>query len=276
MLTDRGFFAVAVLFYGVSFLFSIFLLRQGFRQENRFNYFLILAALIPHTIAMAMRGFNLSRCPIHNLYEATTFIIWTIAAAYAATGWWSRLRFLGAFASPVLFGLGVFALMPSLDPPHADNQPNFGGGLISAHAALISLAYGAFGLSAISGGMYLMQDRNLKYHKLQAAFSLLPPIQRLEGIMNALVIAGFILLTGGLALTPVIVHQQDFGAYVKGDAKILWSIVVWGLYLALVLMRWAFGQHGKRLAWGAVATFAFVMLTFWGFNLLSPIHNPAS
>jgi ABC-type uncharacterized transport system permease subunit len=276
MLTDRGFFAVAVLFYGVSFLFSIFLLRQGFRQDNRVNYFLVVAALIPHTIAMAMRGFNLSRCPIHNLYEATTFIIWTIAAAYVAIGWLARLRFIGAFASPVLFGLGVFALMKPLDPPHSETAANFGGGLVSAHAALIALAYGAFGLSAISGGMYLMQDRNLKYHKLQAAFSLLPPIQRLETIMNALVIAGFTLLTAGLALAPLIMEQQGTGASAKGDAKILWSIVVWGLYLALVLMRWAFGQHGKRLAWGAVATFAFVMLTFWGFNLLSPIHNPAS
>ena len=36
--------------------------------------------------------------------------------------------------------MGVFALMPALDPPHAP-QPDFSNGLASLHAALILLAY---------------------------------------------------------------------------------------------------------------------------------------
>ena len=44
----------------------------------------------------------------------------------------------------------------------------------------MSLSYGAFGLSAVAALMYLTQERNLKFHKLQAIFSLMPPIQRLE------------------------------------------------------------------------------------------------
>jgi ABC-type uncharacterized transport system permease subunit len=275
-MTDRGLFALAVLLYGVASLFSIFILRRAFRQDSRVLYFLVLAGFAFHTTAMVKRGFSLARCPIHNLYEATTFIIWTIAAAYLVSGVWRRVRFLGAFAAPVLFSVGVFALMPPLDPPHAPDAHNFGGGLISAHAAFISLAYGAFGLGAIAGGMYLMQDRNLKLNKLAAALSLMPPMQRLEAILNGLLVAGFILLTLGLALTPLIIHDADLASTVRGDPKLLWSLFVWALYLALVLMRWVWGQHGKRLAWGAVGAFAFVMLTFWGFNLLSPLHNPAT
>lgn len=275
-LTDRQHFAIAVLFYGVSFLYSVFLLRSGFRRDNRINYLVILGGFAFHTLAMLKRGFSLERCPINNLYEAMMFVIWTIVAAYLVSGVWHRVRFLGAFASPVIFGLGVFALMPSLDPPHPAG-PAFTGGLISAHAALIALAYGAFGLSSIAAAMYLLQDRNLKHHKLRAALSLLPPIQRLESIMSWLMVAGFLLLTAGLALTPFMLRQQqELGAFVRGDPKIVWSLFVWGVYLTLVLLRWAFSQRGTRLAWGAVASFAFVMLTFWGFNLLSPIHNPAS
>jgi len=275
-MTDRGMFALAVLLYGVASIFSIFIFRHGFRQDSRVLYFLVLGGFAFHTAAMVQRGFSLSRCPIHNLYEATTFVIWTIAAAYLVSGVWRKVRFLGAFAAPVLFSVGVFALMPPLDPPHAPDAHNFAGGLVSAHAAFISLAYGAFGLGAIAGGMYLIQDRNLKLHKLAAALSLMPPIQRLEAILNGLLIAGFVLLTLGLALTPLIIRNADLASTVRGDPKLLWSLFVWALYLGLVLMRWAFGQRGKRLAWGAVAGFAFVMLTFWGFNLLSPLHNPAT
>jgi len=50
---------------------------------------------------------------------------------------------------------------------------------------------------------------------------------------------------------------------------VVWSIFVWGLYLALLVLHWRFAQTGRRFAWGAVGGFAFVLLTFWGFSLLS-------
>jgi ABC-type transport system involved in cytochrome c biogenesis permease subunit len=221
---------------------------------------------------MFQRGFSLQRCPINNLYEATLFIAWTIVTAYLVFGLWSRLRFLGAFASPILLAIGIFALMPSLDPPHGD-QPVFTGGWLSLHAALILLSYGAFGLSAIAAVMYLTQEHDLKFNKLRAVFSLMPPIQRLELVTSRLLLAGFVLLTAGLAIgIGYLKETQD--VYFKGDSKILWSLLVWAGCLTLLVSRWRFAQRGRRLAWGAVGMFAFVLLTFWGSNLLSGIHNP--
>ncbi|HEY2081431.1 MAG TPA: cytochrome c assembly protein, partial [Verrucomicrobiae bacterium] len=101
--TDRHFFLLAVILYGFSMVYSVFLWRKGFRQDNRLNYFLLLIGFGLHTTAMSIRGFDLKHCPVNNLYEATTFIGWTIVTAYLIFGAWPRLRFLGAFASPVLF-----------------------------------------------------------------------------------------------------------------------------------------------------------------------------
>lgn len=270
--TDKRLFLLAVVLYGVSSLYSIFLLRTGFRQDNRINYLLLLLAAGLHTLAMLQRGFSLQRCPINNLYEATTFIAWTIVAAYLLIGVWARLRFLGAFASPVLFAIGVFALMPQLDPPHV-GHPTFTGGWMSLHAALILLSYGAFGLSAVAALMYLNQEHNLKFHKLRAVFSLVPPIQRLEIIIGRLLLTGLVLLTGGL-IAGAGWLKQTHGVYFKEDSKIFWSLFVWALYLTLLILRWGFAQRGRRFALGALGGFAFVLLTFWGFNLLSSIHNP--
>jgi ABC-type uncharacterized transport system permease subunit len=270
-LTDRNYFLVAVVLYGLSALYSIFLFRKGFRQDNRINYCLLLAAFAFHTMAMFERGFRLDRCPIHNLYEATTFVMWTMVAAYLAVGLWSRLRFLGAFASPLLFAIGVFALMPGLDEISA--RPEFGGGWLSLHVALFVLAYAAFGLSSVAGLMYLTQERDLKTHKLRAVFSLMPPIQRLDLVAGHLLLAGFVLLTAAL-IVSAIGAAQFAGLKFAGDPKILWSLFVWSLYLALVIMRWRFSQGGRRFAWGSIAGFVFVLLTFWGSSLLSPIHRP--
>src|SRR5438552_14991622 len=118
-------------------IYSVFLWRKGFRQDNRVNYLLLLGAFALHTTAMIQRGFSLNHCPVTNLYEATTFAAWTIVAVYLAVGFWARLRFLGAFASPVLFGIGVFALMPDLDTARGA-WPQLPEGSTSLHAALFS------------------------------------------------------------------------------------------------------------------------------------------
>lgn len=271
-LTDHTIFLLAVLIYGLSTVYSVFLWRKGFRQDNRINYCLLTVGFVFHTLAMVQRGFSFSRCPVNNLYEATAFLTWTIVAAYLVIGVWARLRFLGAFASPVLFSIGVFALMPDLDRPYTAGKPEFSGGLASFHAALILLAYGAFGLSSVAGLMYLTQERDLKFHKLRAIYSLLPPIERLERVIGRLTVIGFVLLTLGLVTGGYYLKQTN-GAFVFKDAKIVWSAFVWAVYLTLLVLHWRFAQTGRRFVLGAVGSFAFVLLTFWGTNLLSGIHQ---
>jgi HemX protein len=271
--TDRHFFLLAVALYGVSTVYSVFLWRKGFRQDNRANYLVLLAAFGLHSTAMIQRGLRLNHCPVSNLFEVMAFVSWTIVAVYLVVGMWARLRFLGAFASPVLFGVGVFALMPALDPdPHFAHM-ELRDVWISLHAALLSLAYGALGLSCVAAVMYLTQENNLKFHKLRAMVSLLPPIQRLETIVGRMLLSGFVLLTFGLALGVLDLARMDHPHSYRGDPKIIWSAVVWLLYLGLVVMRWKYAQRGRRFALGAIGSFAFVLLTFWGVNLLSPLHN---
>jgi ABC-type uncharacterized transport system permease subunit len=197
--------------------------------------------------------------------------MWTMVAAYLVVGLWSRLRFLGAFASPLLFAIGIFALMPGLDELSA--KPEFSGVWLSLHVALFVLAYAAFGLSSVAGLMYLTQERDLKTHKMRAIFSLMPPIQRLELVAGRLLLAGFAFLTAALVVSAFGVKQMSGLSFVS-DPKILWSLFVWALYLVLVIMRWRFSQGGRRFAWGSIAGFIFVLLTFWGSSLLSPIHRP--
>jgi len=269
--TDRNTFLLAVVVYGLSMIYSVFLWRKGFRTHDRANFFLLLTAFLLHTTAMGLRGFSLNRCPVNNLFEATIFIAWALALACLIVGLLPRLRFLAAFASPVLFMIGVFALMPALDPPRGP-KPEFSGWLTSLHAAMILLAYGAFGLASVSAIMFLTQQHNLKFNKLRAVLSLLPPIQRLEVVTGRLVLVGFVLLTLGLLAGGRLPRPE--GAPFLRDAKVVWSIVLWLLYLGLQVGRWRFAFSGRRFACAVISIFAFVLLTFWGTNLLSGLHQP--
>lgn len=269
-LTDRHLFLLAVMVYGLSTIYSLFLWRKGFRLHDRVNYILLLIGFGLQMKAMFMRGLAHGHCPVNNLYEAITFVDATIVGTCLVIGLWPRLRYLGAFAAPVVFGIGVFALMPGLDI-HTE-KPQFNLDLVSLHAALTLLSYGAFGLSSVAAVMYLTQEHDLKFHKLRAVFSLIPPMDRLEKIINRLLWIGFILLTAGLAFIPLLLNGRP-KTHLANDPKVIWSGLVWVLYLALLIMHGQFNQTGRRFAWGAVGTFAFVLLTFWGINLLSPAHR---
>jgi len=181
-----------------------------------------------------------------------------------------RFKFLSAFTAPVLFTVGVFALMPSLDPPHGP-KPEFSGAIRSLHAATILQAYGAFGLAAVAAGMFLMQRHDLKFHKLRAMLTLLPSIQRLEFITFRLVAVGFVLLTIGLVAGSQLPAHE--GKPYFSDSKVLWSALLWLVYLESLVAYKFFGQSSRRFATGVMIAFLFLLLTFWITNLYSALHN---
>ena len=269
--TDRHFFLLAVVIYGLSTLYSVFLWRKNFRRDDHVNYFLLLAGFGLHTVALFKRGLRLDACPVNNLYEAVTFLLWALALACLVVALMPRLKFLGTFASPLLFAVGVFALMPSLDPPHGP-QPDFSNWVTSLHAATILLAYGAFGLGAVAAVMFLMQQRALKTHKIRAVLSVFPSIQRLEMISTRLVLAGFILLTVGLEAGRHLPRPE--GAAYFSDSKVIWSALLWLAYLELQVAHKFFGRSSRNFAIGVVAAFVILLLTFWITNLDSPLHHP--
>jgi len=169
-----------------------------------------------------------------------------------------------------LFLVGIFALMPSLDPPHG-LKPDFSNWQRSLHAATILQAYGAFGLAAVAAVMFLVEQRDLKLHKLRALLSFLPSIQRLEVITTRLVTVGFILLTIGLTVGWFLPRKA--GASFFDDPKVLWSTLLWLAYLEALVAHKFFGRSARRFAVGVVIVFVLLLLTFGITNHFSALHN---
>jgi ABC-type uncharacterized transport system permease subunit len=268
--TDRHCFLLAVLFYGAATVYSVFLWRKGFRRDDWTNYILLAVGVGLHTLAMTKRGLTLHSCPVNNLYEATTFLLWALGLASLVYSLLPRFKFLAAFTVPVLFTVGVFALMPSLDPPHGP-KPEFSGALRSLHAATILQSYGAFGLAAVAAMMFLVEQRDLKMHKLRALLSLLPSMQRLEFITFRLVMVGFALLTIGLIAGWNL--PRPTGKPYFSDTKVVWSALLWLVYLESLVAYKIFGRSSRRFSIGVVVAFAFLLLTFGFTNKFSPMHQ---
>ena len=280
---DRHSFLLAVIFYGASALYSVFLWRKGFRRDEWLNFSLFAAGVALHTAALFRRGLSLQSCPINNLYEAITFLLWTLGLVCLGCALAPRARFLCAFAAPLMFTVGLFALMPSLDPPHGP-KPVFSGALRSLHAATTLQAYGVFGLAAVAAAMFLAQQRDLKARRPRALLARLPAMERLERIMFWLAAAGFILLTIGLLAGGKLVHDgvrayweldlagpntfasspaaQRMGQVFMYLALVGPSAVLWLIYLE-TLTAYKFSRcSGRRLAIKIIIAFVLLLLAF--------------
>src|SRR5260370_40984349 len=69
--TDRHFFLLAVAAYGLSRVYSVFLWRKGFREDNLVNYFLLLLPFRLPTASLSVPVLRLRPSPRNNLYQGT-------------------------------------------------------------------------------------------------------------------------------------------------------------------------------------------------------------
>lgn len=270
-LTDRQLFQIAALIYSVGLVYGVVAFRRSLEAPRWTLHAILGLGLVFHTLSMVNRGVAHGRCPVANLYEATVFTAWTISAACVALGIFKRLRFLAVFGAPVLVILGSFALLPRLDTPPP--QPQVRLGIVSLHMSLTLLGYGAFGLAALVGITYLIHEHDLKTHKLRALTTALPPLELLDTTTRALMATGLVLLSAGLVMGMAWLKQTQ-GVFLKADPKILWAILVWIFYVSLLGLRWRYGIKGRKFALPTVGCFGFILLTYWGFSLISDIHSP--
>jgi ABC-type uncharacterized transport system permease subunit len=150
--------------------------------------------------------------------------------------------------------MAALLLPPALTIPRpAEGAVDF---WLEIHASVSLLAYGAFALACVAGIMFLVQDRLLKQHRLNALFYNLPPVHNLAKATVRLLSIGFVLLTLGIAAAYGMVESPD-------RLKLGLSYAVWGLYGILLVIYFLRGLSASRVAKAAVGAFALPVFTLW-------------
>jgi ABC-type transport system involved in cytochrome c biogenesis permease subunit len=174
---DRQFILLSTLCFLVAVAHTLATLRDGMFRPRRFNFIAIALGFLFQSAFLSMRGHDLGRCPITNLFEVFIFLAWSLALIYLAIGPAYRLSLMGAFTAPLVLLIQTFALLAPVDVRHpvrvAVNP------WLEFHASISMIAYGAFALACVAGVMYLVQERQLKTHQLHSIFYHLPPLTNL-------------------------------------------------------------------------------------------------
>lgn len=257
---ERALLVASTFCFLLGFAYTMAALGAGSYRPSRYNFAATLCGFLLQTVFLVMRGHALKHCPITNLFEVFIFLCWSAVMLYLVTGPAYRLSLMGAFTSPLVFALQVFALLTLGDSDPAGRGRLPPNPWLEAHAALSVIAYGAFAVAGVAGAMYLAQERQLKTHRLGAIFFQMPPIADLAMALKRLLQIGFALLTAGLLA----------GFAVGAPApKVAWGLGVWLAYGAIIQAEWLKKVSPRRMAMLSVAAFSLTLLTLWGLNFIA-------
>src|SRR6267154_1820743 len=185
---DRPLLIASTLCFFTALLRTLFAARKGISLHGRFNFFAIGLGFLFQTAFLSIRGHALGRCPLTTLFEVFVFLAWSVAMIYLVIGPAYRLSLMGAFTAPLVFLIQTFALLAPIDIPHPARLP--ANPWLEFHASMSMIAYGAFALACVAGVMYLVQERQLKTHKIHSVFYYLPPLTNLFSALTRLFCVG--------------------------------------------------------------------------------------
>ena len=262
---DRYLVIISTVCFLVAIAHTILEMRAGVFQPRRFNFVAVVLGFLFQTAFLSVRGNELHRCPITNLFEVIIFVAWSVALFYVVVGPAYRLSLMGAFTAPVVVLLQLFALLASIDQRHAAKLPP--NSWLEFHASISLVAYGAFALACIAGVMYLVQERQLKTHQLHSIFYHLPPLSDLFAAITRLLWWGFALYTLGL-----------ISGFFVGEPlpwlQIICAVGVWILYGLILQGRYLRWFAPKRVAALCIIGFSAALTLLWGITFTAQTHTP--
>lgn len=260
---DRALLAVSTFCFLLGFAYTMFVLGSGRYRPSRFNFAAMIGGFVFQTGFLVERGHALNACPLTNLFEVLIFLSWSMVLLYFLVGTAYRISLLGVFTSPLAFIFQTVALISPIDSPPGPRARVAPQPWLETHAAISIVAYGAFALACVAGVMYLIQERQLKTHRLRGLFFMLPPIADLAVAINRLIFTGFILLTLGLLTGFAVRPEVEW-------SKVIWGVGVWLIYGGILQAdKWR-RVTPRRVAVLSVAAFSITLATLWGLNFLAP------
>ena len=251
---DRWLLVIATLFAAIGGAWGMVAVHRG--RRSAFTVVWMLAVFGTQLAFLALRGQARAACPLADRGEILVFLSWSLTMFYLLVGPAYRISLLGVFTAPVVVLFHGLALLPGMLDAHPEKVPG-GNPWHETHAATSVLGYGALGLAAVAGVMFLVLDRQLKEHHMKSGlFRNLPPVRELLVSLERLLWLGAGLLTVGILAGLVMPHDR------AALGHLLAALAVWCGYAVLLGVKLWRGLTGRRLSVATVVWFILSLGVF--------------
>lgn len=230
------------------------------------GFYTIVIGIILHTVSLVVL-YSEGDPIVGGIGKSLYFFSWIITFVYIISQVKYKTPVLGAFVAPLAF----LMIIPSLILPQGiiEHNPSLRNPWILVHITLVFLGEALFTVAFIAGALYIFQERQLKSKRMGRFLRKLPSLTTLDSINHFCLLAGFPLLTVGLAL-GLVSAKEIWGEFWNWGHKETWSSVTWFLYAILIHGRLAAGWKGRKAALGALLGFGLILFTFFVIGYLAP------
>ncbi|WP_054034009.1 c-type cytochrome biogenesis protein CcsB [Desulfatitalea tepidiphila] len=263
-------FIAAILLYMLSsaaYFAYLFIQRDRLQQIGGL---LLMVGFACHTVSIGWAFADTGHVPVNNLHETLSMTAWAVVGAFLVLNLKFRIKILGVYVAPLV----VFILLIATQFPREPLQPQnmLKGIWLLVHIITIFAGDAAFALAAGVGGLYLLQERNIKAKTRGFFFKRLPSLDLLDTTGYACIVCGFTLLTIGL-ISGMVYAKILWGRFWSWDPKEVWSAITWIFYAVHLHVRLAIGWRGRRAAVMAIVGLGVLLFTFLGVNFLLSGHH---
>ena len=246
-------FVVTLALYCITMLLHFFYVAVKKPVLSKLAIRIQFGALLMHTAAIILRGIAMGRLPMANQYEFSTAFAWALTLLSLIFILKFSFPVLGAFASPVMLLLAVYAGVQKLNELRVieangidsirNLMPALRSSWLGIHVSTVIIAYGAFGVSFVLSIIFLLRDR-MKENGFWDQH--IPKKEKLDTISYRCVSLGMMFLTVTIGIGGI------------------WAENAWGSYWSWDRTAAIFGVFG----------FLCVLFTYIGVNTLLPgLHS---
>jgi len=252
---------LTLILYAAAEGFSILHLRTDEEGYGRATTSLLVLGFVVHFAALYVGARSVHSVPYRDLPASMSFFAWMVVASYLILLLRHREASTGPFLLPIpLLFLGASILAHPLPPI---SHPRLMGSLFAFHVTMAIIGYAALSLSFVLAQLYIIQNKQIRRHKLGLLFSRLPALDVLSRLHQTSVLIGVSALAVATAL-GLVRAKQNWGTY--WDPKVLVTVVIIAIYLLTLFPR-VLGWGGRKVALLSISGFLMVLFSYTIVNL---------
>jgi ABC-type uncharacterized transport system permease subunit len=218
---------------------------------------LLFAGTAVHAAGLVLAARSSGQLPITGLGPALSVAGILLALSLVAAEVLARDVTLTLAAAPLAALTTAAANLIGLHP--VASVPGNAGLWLMAHIALSFVGIAAYGTAAAAGAMYLVEHRELKSRRFGALFHLFPPLHTLDRVNHHASVAGWLVLTVGVALAV------GYAVTFRGPdlPKVLWAFAAWLALSTIAVGRTVGGLPPRRAALLTSTSFVAVIALYF-------------
>jgi cytochrome c-type biogenesis protein CcsB len=258
---------LAALAYFAALMAYLWLLVRTDAVAARAGAVALSIGLILHGGAVALEFVHYGLSPATNVKEGLSLLAWLMGLSFLLINQRLRIPILGAFVMPLMLAVALPALaLPGRMRPL---PPALEHAVLLPHVLTAFFGDAAFGLAALVGFTYLLQEHELKA-KVQSSslWAKLPSLELMDRLNGRLVVTGFVLLSFAIITGAVLAHGA-WGTAFGWEPREVVALLTWLVYAGLIWARLQSGWQGRRAAVLTLVGFGLSMAGFIGLGLFA-------